>query len=131
MPTVDLCVTLWTFLTSSAKLRFIFEMIELNHHIAVIEIREQYPGIIERDMLRELATRRYGGDLANQVYSRGNAVGRNQAKAQVNLCLGEGAFVSPGTFRTNSRATAQPPKMRSPYAALEQISTLRIRYEIR
>ena len=40
------------------------------HHAAVRQIQKQYPGISELDMLRELATRRYGRELAERVYPR-------------------------------------------------------------
>lgn len=60
-------------LTPSDKVRLVFEMIECAHELAVRQIREQYPGISERDMLRELCTRRYGSELAERAYPRDGA----------------------------------------------------------
>ncbi len=57
-------------LTASDKVRLVFEMIEFTHLLAIRQIKEQYPGISERDMLRELAARRYGTELAEEVYPR-------------------------------------------------------------
>lgn len=57
-------------LTPGEKMRLVLEMIEFTHQLALRQIREQHPGISERDMLRELATRRYGRDLAERAYPR-------------------------------------------------------------
>ena len=57
-------------LTPGEKLRLVFERIDFMHHAAVRQIQKQYPGISELDMLRELATRRYGRELAERVYPR-------------------------------------------------------------
>ena len=57
-------------LTPGEKLQLVFEMIDFMHHAAVRQIQKQYPGIRELDMLRELATRRYGSELAERAYPR-------------------------------------------------------------
>jgi hypothetical protein len=60
----------WGRLSAGEKLRMIFEGIELTRQLAVRQIHEEFPGISERDMLRELATRRYGSELAERAYPR-------------------------------------------------------------
>jgi hypothetical protein len=55
-------------LTPGEKMRLVLEMIEFGHQLAVRQIREERPGISEHDMLRELATRRYGRELAERAY---------------------------------------------------------------
>ena len=57
-------------LTPGEKMRLVLEMIEFTHQLALLQIREQHPGISERDMLRELAARRYGRELAERAYPR-------------------------------------------------------------
>ena len=60
-------------LTPSEKLRLVFEMNDFMHNAAVRQIQRQQPGISELDTLRELASRRYGSELAERVYPRKNA----------------------------------------------------------
>ena len=57
-------------LTPGEKLRLVLEMIEFTHQLALRQIRAEHPGIGERDMLRELAARRYGRELAERAYPR-------------------------------------------------------------
>jgi hypothetical protein len=60
-------------LTPGEKMRLVLEMIEFTHQLALRQIREECLGISERDMLRELATRRYGRELAERAYPRDSA----------------------------------------------------------
>lgn len=55
-------------LTPRDKLRLVLEMIEFTHQLAVRQIRDEYPGITESDMLRALATPKYGRELAERAY---------------------------------------------------------------
>lgn len=55
-------------LTPGEKLARTFEMIEFMHSIALSQIRKEHPEYSERDVLREIATRRYGRELALEVY---------------------------------------------------------------
>ena len=57
-------------ITPGDKLRLVFEMNEFMHNAVIAQIRKQHPGISEWDMLRELARRRYGSELAERVYPR-------------------------------------------------------------
>ena len=57
-------------LTPERRLTLVLEMIGFMHHAAVGQIRLEHPGIGERDLLRELATRRYGRELAERAYPR-------------------------------------------------------------
>lgn len=57
-------------LTPDQRLRLVFELIDFIHNAAVAQIRKEYPGIEEQDLLRELVTRRYGRELAERVYPR-------------------------------------------------------------
>ena len=60
-------------LTPGEKLRLVFELNGFMHNAAVRQIRNQYPGIADYDMLRELASRRYGQELAERAYPRPQA----------------------------------------------------------
>ena len=52
------------------KIEMVFGMIDFMHQTALRQIRKQYPEYSERDVLHELASRRYGSAIAQQVYPR-------------------------------------------------------------
>jgi hypothetical protein len=57
-------------LTPGEKLKLVFEMMDFMHQAAIRQIQKEHPGIAERDMLRMIAARRYGQELADRVYPR-------------------------------------------------------------
>ena len=70
---MDVWVEYLRKLTPGDKFQLVMELNESMHLSAVMQIRKERPGISETDLLRELATRRYGRELAEKVYPRAQA----------------------------------------------------------
>lgn len=57
-------------LTPGEKFARVVELIDFMRDVAVREIRTKSPGIGEYDLLRELARRRYGSEVAERAYPK-------------------------------------------------------------
>lgn len=55
-------------LTPGDKFALVLGMIEMLHDATARQIRAEHPEFDERDVLREIATRRYGRELAERAY---------------------------------------------------------------
>ncbi|MFN7924183.1 MAG: hypothetical protein U0Q16_29040 [Bryobacteraceae bacterium] len=62
-------------LTPGEKLGLVFGMMDFLHDVTARQIRAEHPEFSERDVLREIATRKYGSDLADRAYPRVKAAG--------------------------------------------------------
>lgn len=65
---MEVWISLLRQLTPDQKISFVFEQIEFMGSLTLSDIRKKNPGISESAALRELATRRYGRELAERVY---------------------------------------------------------------
>ena len=65
---MEVWIELLRALPPGKKLECVFSMIDFMHYIALPQIQKQYPAYSEREVLHELARRRYGGEIADHVY---------------------------------------------------------------
>lgn len=63
-------------LTPGEKLGLVFGMMEFMHDLAARQIRAEHPEWTEWDVLREIAARKYGRELADQAYPFARGAGR-------------------------------------------------------
>lgn len=57
-------------LSPGKKIEMVFGMIDGMFQTSIQQIRREHPEFAEKDVLREIARRRYGSDLADLVYPR-------------------------------------------------------------
>ena len=57
-------------LSPGKKIQMVFGMIDFMHQTALRQIRKQHPEHSEREVLHELAVRRYGREVADRVFPK-------------------------------------------------------------